>query len=141
MGAVSSLEKAKAVYDLMNGRANTHAAQYFSADVIFFTDVQPEGTERPLEYAIIKQINTLLEPATVSGNKRKQLATLIVEFNVRNENVEAGRDLQTMFTHHMSAESFSSYDVAIDSITTNDYTNTHGTQFVTVIDFNYFVRV
>lgn len=141
MGAVSSVDKALAVYNMMNNEAYTAAKTYYADNLIFFTDVQADSTQLPLEYAVIKQLNTVLEPATVSGNKRKQRATLIVEHNVSDKNVNEGRKLQLLFTHHMSAESFSHYDVAIDSITTNDYTNTRGTQFVTVIDFNYFVRV
>ena len=141
MGAVSSIDKAQQVYDLMQGYAYRHAATYFTQDKILFTDVQADSTQLPHEYALIKQVNTALEPATVSGSKRRQLCTLIVEFNVLNAHTSQGRALQTAFTHHMSAESFSQHDVAIDSITTNDYTNTRGTKYVTVIDCNYFVRV
>lgn len=141
MGTANSVDKALAVYDLMQERALTHARNYYSDDLIFFTDVQAQGTQLPSEYALIKQVNTVLDPATVSGNKRRQRATLIVEYNVRNENSAEARAMQLRYTHHMSAESFSQHDVEIDSITTNDYTNTHGAQFVTVIDFNYFVRV
>lgn len=141
MVATNSVDKALSIYDLFQGRALVHAKRYFAAENIHFTDVQAEGTQLPLEYAMIKQINTALEPASVGGNRRKQFATLIVEYNVQNHNVAAGRKLQLEFTHHMSAESFTQYDVAIDSITSNDYTNARGTKFVTVIDFNYFVRV
>lgn len=141
MGNPDSVTKALAVYDVMQQMAFTQVQDYFTRDEIFFTDVQAEGAQWPTEYAIIKQLNTSLEPATVSGNKRRQLASLIIEANVDAGKTQDGRTLQLKMTHAFSAESLSHHDVVIDSITSNEYTNTRGAKFVTVIDFNYFVRV
>lgn len=141
MGTTDSVAASLAIYDLMYDRAYRHALTYFAAADILFTDVQAEGNQLPTEYALIRQFNTVLDPATVSGNKRKQHSTMVVEFNVKSTNQRKGLELQTRFSHHMSAESLTQYDVVIDSITSNEYNNTHGAKFVTVIDFNYFVRV
>ena len=141
MGITDSVAKALEIYDMMYARANQHALTYYAAENVLFTDAQDAGEQLPTEYALIRQFNTVLEPATVSGNKRKQRSTMIVEFNVQHAKNRAGLELQTRFVHHMSAESLSAYDVAIDSIATNEYNNSHGAKFVTVIDFNYFVRV
>ena len=141
MGAADSIEKALMIYDAMHKRAVDHALTYFSYENVLTTDVQDEANQLPTEYALIKQFNTVLDPSTVSGNQRRQHSTLIVEYNVTNAQQRQGLILQTQFTHHMSAESLSHLGVAIASITTNDYNNTHGAKFVTVIDFNYLVRV
>lgn len=140
MGNSSSLDVANAVYDFMQGEATRHALTYYPQSQVFYTDVQAEGVELPTEYALIRQFNSALVPKTVSGNVRKQQATLIIEFNVSKFNTQEGRNLQTTFAHHMSATSFE-HDIVIDSVTTNEYNNQSGAKFVTVIDFNYFLRV
>ena len=141
MGAADSIEKALMIYDAMHKRAVDHALTYFSYENVLTTDVQDEANQLPTEYALIKQFNTVLDPSTVSGNQRRQHSTLIVEYNVTNAQHRQGLILQTHLAHRMSAESLSHLGVAIASITTNDYNNTHGSKFVTVIDFNYLVRV
>lgn len=136
MGTTDSL----IVYDYMNALAQQHAATYFAQSNIFYTDVQAEGVQLPDEYAVIRQFNTSLDPKGVGGNRRKQNATLIVEYNVKKFNDMRGREMQLDLTYHTSAMSHE-HDIVIDSLTTNEYNNPRGTKFVTVIDFNYFLRV
>lgn len=139
MGSPSTV-KAKTVYDHIQGVVVSLLTPYFSIDDIEFTDVQAEGTTIPREYVLVQQANVTLEPATVSGNLRKQYVTLIVEINCGKASAEKAREVSDTISHYFSGTSFE-HDIVIDQITANPYNNASGVKHVVVIDFNYLVRV